>query len=236
MTLRGPPLPRVCTAGRTTRASAKRSRMVSAPPVRMDGAAATLRGSPLPRVCTAGRTTRSCSSLSSVNRDRQRGMRDRPEGRRLGSSDLFRASVGLYGGFLTVARLCMPSRPAGGRQCCIVVRSRVAPRRSSGPRFSRCRPRAGRGSEMRCTASLMATWSSRRYWEKTRVGHRSSSPRPGKDSPPEPPSPPRHPRPGQQRQQPAPLVPSRSSRVRRSRITSHNSAITRSRMSSQRGR
>ena len=48
-------------------------------------------------------------SLSSVNRDRQRGMRDRPEGRRLGSSDLFRASVGLYGGFLTVARLCMPS-------------------------------------------------------------------------------------------------------------------------------
>ena len=79
-------------------------------------------------------------SLSSVNRDRQRGMRDRPEGRRLGSSDLFRASVGLYGGFLTVARLCMPSRPAGGRQCCIVVRSRVAPRRSSGPRFSSLPP------------------------------------------------------------------------------------------------
>ena len=151
MTLRGPPLPRVCTAGRTTRASAKRSRMVSAPPVRMDGAA-TLRGSPLPRVCTAGRTTRSCSSLSSVNRhvivrwgcasatgQRTPG-RDRPEGWRLGSSDPFRASAGLYGGFLTVARLCVPSKTAGGRQCCIVVRSRVAPRRSSGPRFSSLPP------------------------------------------------------------------------------------------------
>ena len=201
----------------------------------------TLRGPPVPRV-HCWRTTRasagSCSSLSSVNRDRQRGMRDRPEGRRLGSSDLFRASVGLYGGFLTVARLCMPSRPCWRAAMLHRCAFEGCPKTVEWPEVFSLPPEgwAGRGSETRCTASLMATWSSRRYWEKTRVGHRSSSPRPGKDSPPEPPSPPRHPRPGQQRQQPAPLVPSRSSRVRRSRITSHNSAITRSRMSSQRGR